>query len=301
MSNLNILPSTLNTENKGDIIIDHGDGVKQNIEKDEVYINVDFEEVRKKREIKEKEIKENSLIYGNISDDRLLGVENELFGEDLKEKEKELRKIGPMGFNGARVGFSRRNRETLQESNTEINPFIKYQQIGFIQKNSIRDFDNVKKDFEEGLENEPFVKNIKPKNTTEEQRKRIKFEDILEMNARDTFGLMGGNMRENVDDLVNNYKKEYIENNVNSISSLDNPSGRYRGGFERQQFLTEAQNNKEFVNNDIVRDKAKRINIDSYFTSFGNTKNNTEVDKDNEYEREAINNKTNRNRLNLLL
>jgi hypothetical protein len=311
MSKLLILPSTLTTQDKGHVIIDHGDGVKEDISKDEVHLKIDYDDVRKKREEKEKEIKENSLAYGNISDDKLIGVERDLFGEELKEKEKKIKEAGPMGANGARVGFSRRDRETLQTSNEEINPFIKYQKRDFIQGGAVREFTDIKENYKEELEEGTHIKDIKIKNEKREKFdkvKKINFSDVLEMTARDTFGLMGGNMREDLSEYVKNYKKEYTENNINSISGIDNPTGRFRGGHERTQFITQAQNNKKFVNNDVVIDKPKRINIDSYFTSYNNTKNNTEVDKDNKYEREENknegidkNNKSYRNRLSLLL
>lgn len=287
MSKLNLLPSSLNSKDNADVIIYHEEGVKENISKsNELYLNVDFDEVRKKRELNEESIKENSLTYGNISDDKLIATENELFGEEMKAKAEEIKKLGPMGYNAHRVAFGRRNRDTLLESNLEPNPFTTIIQQDLVQKNSIRDFGQTYKEaYEEEKIDGLNLNNLTFKNSKVSEKKKIKFEDVLEMAGRDLYGLIGGRMRESVNDIVEQHKKEYIENNVNSVSAHDNPSGRYRGGFERTQFLTQAQNNKQTLNNDVVIDKKRRLNIDSYYSSYGNTKNNTEIDKDTAYER----------------
>lgn len=234
----------------------------------------DFKQIRMRRLASAKKRREeDSIAYGNISDDRFCVLENQLFGEDLKKKKAFYEKAGASyyGANGYRRGFSRRSRNILQRSDQ----IEKGQDI--FKEREIKDTLKGKRDVKED-----YIENVKDGSYTLKEYKNndvmgcvgghhgINFDKICEYKARENYNLMFGHGA-NVDKYVAREKSKYLENNSHNSGSLSNQAGRFRGGFERRNMLNDAQKRNEAQEeHQFTISTKKRVNLESYYFDFGN-------------------------------
>ena len=257
----------------------------------------DFKKIRMRRlAAAKKRREEDSIAYGNISDDRFCILENELFGEDLKQKQAFFNKCGASyyGANGFRRGFSRRSRTVLQRSNQ-----IEKGQDSFKEKeirDTLKGKHDVKADYAENVKNGSYTLRNYNKNKpmgAVGSTHGLNFDKVCEFKARENYNLMFGAQRADVSKYVAREKQKYLENNSHNSGSIANQSGRYRGGFERRNMLNDAQKKNEAQDDyQFTINTKKRVNLESYYFDFGNdNKADALIDvgkKDEEYAEDRL-------------
>ena len=253
----------------------------------------DFKQIRLKRlAAAKKRREEDSIAYGNISDDRFCVLENQLFKKDLGEKKSFYERCGASyyGANGFRRGFSRRSRNVLQRSEQieKGQDVFKTREI----KDTLKGKRDVNEDYRENEKDGSYT--LRGYSHNKEMgnvggHHGINFDKICEYKARENYNLMFGGQRANVGKYIAKEKAKYLENNSHNSGSLSNQAGRFRGGFERRNMLNDAQKRNEAQeDHQFTIATKKRVNLESYYFDFGNDNNaDALIDvnkKDNEYE-----------------
>ena len=252
---------------------------KKDIVHDHIYnltnkTHQDFKQIRLRRlAAAKKRREEDSIAYGNISDDRFCVLENQLFGEDLKKKKAFFEKCGASyyGANGYRRGFSRRSRNVLQRSEQieKGQDVFKEREI----KDTLKGKHDVKADYAENIKDGSYTLKEYKNNDIMGRVKGnhgINFDKICEYKARENYNLMHGHGA-NVTKYVAKERAKYLENNSHNSGSLSNQSGRFRGGFERRNMLNDAQKKNEAQEEHQFTISTKnRVNLEAYYYDFGN-------------------------------
>ena len=237
----------------------------------------DFKKIRLERlNASKKRREETSIAYANISDDRFCILENELFGQDLKNKKAFFEKCGASyyGANGFRRGFGRRSRNVLQRSEQieKGQDVFKKREI----KDTLKGKRDVKADYQENIKDGSYTLRGYKDNKVMGKvggHHGIDFDTICEYKARGNYNLMFGHGAD-VSKYVEKEKQKYLENNSHNSGSLANQSGRFRGGFERRNMLNDAQKRNENQEEHTFTISTKnRVNLEAYYYDFGNNPN----------------------------
>lgn len=231
--------------------------------KEQFKANYERKEAERKRKKKQ--------AYGfNVRDSDFACHEMNLLG-DIYHKNAPFYKENDAvfkGYKGVRRAFSQFDKNTIQESNVferGLEPFKQLHRNDCIKGRNLSD-----KDFEEEKhENEPYYRNIKIQGKADKQKHGVPFEKVVEYNVRQNLSLMfgkGKNVDKPVAKAIENYNRSI------NVGSISNAHGRYRGGFQRRQFidLATVENNK-LDDYEFSIDPDKKLDLNAYYFDYGNS------------------------------
>ncbi len=258
-----------------DFLSQHKDIVHDHIYK----LDVDhFKKTRMARLKYDEERKKNSFAYGNITDDRFIEYEKNLFTKDLAKKCEYYKSKGAsyFGANGYDRAFSRRDRRIIQNSSVEERGTDTFKEMH--KKDAIKGRHDTKIDYKEEEANGYYVlRRLDPEPPKiHKHSKGLNFDNVVEQDVRERYGLLFGR-KANVDKYITRQKEKYVKNDSHNAGSRDMASGRYRGGFERRNMLNEAQNNNQSEDYEFTVGSSNRVNLEAYYYDYGNKKNADDV------------------------
>lgn len=254
-------------------------GVEKDIQHDRIWCppihtKEQYKKIREDR-IKDKQRRSHEHYGYSVPDDRFHEFENDLCKSDLQEKANFYKKQGvgiKGGHNAARHAFSRRDRHTLQESNTfekGQDKFKKEHRKRLLYGKQLPDKDEAeeKSNGSYTLVDLPLRRRAK----REKVNHGLNFEKVLEWDVRERYHLKFARQRKNVDKYVTQAKNSYTR--TIGTGSINNTSGRYRGGFMARSMRDKAQQNNKANGDYEFTVDANKVDIDMYYRDFGNMKN----------------------------
>jgi hypothetical protein len=252
------------------------DIVKDHIDEPNATTPSDFKMLRFRR-LKELERKQKESFGYHMTDDRFNVYEKKLFGKEQQQQTNFYKKVGAsfMGADGCKRAFSRHSRYVLQNSDVEERG-----QDSFKEKHiedAIKGRRDVSIDRKEEIENGNYtlrgLKSVK-RDVVEPTSKGLNYDTVTEQVVRNQFGLMFGRQRKNVNNYVSKATAEYSANNSHNSGSVKDVAGRFRGGFERINYLNDAQNKNEAQEDyKFTVNTKNRVAIEQYYYDYGNDNN----------------------------
>jgi predicted esterase YcpF (UPF0227 family) len=258
---------------KTSIQVEYVGGVQKNITTDRIdnlpaNTIQDYQKIRDEKlecELQEK----NRVIYSNIMDDRFIENENELFGKDLQEKAQYYKNQTNYGHNGAIQGFGQRDRNIRQLSNAFDSGLDKAKKV--IGEKTL--YGNFNVSLDEKEENEKaayYLKHLQLNKPKPQEKKKLNFDKIMEMQTREQLGLMNGR-RPDISDVVKQRVDEYNKITTNKSNALisNNVGGFFCGGFNRRKMLNKVQVNGNAMGEISTEETMGEIDENSYYNQYG--------------------------------